>query len=988
MKYLMSLLVAFFGCLLIAEERLLPVVDEAYWKMNRTASAVAELSIEEQDGQKVMHVRQNSDEGYCMYRTHVTLPAGEYTLRVGAKGKTDKGLFIQCYTFDSKNKPTPIILHQTEGGVLEPDDIYVQFRVPSDSKTLRMDLGLAGSKGDVYYWNPNVLKGKVNPPPKKKVGFTAIPAANDWLAHWIWFENDKGVPGMLFEKKFTLENTPVNALCEITADNGYELQLNGKFVGADVDWKSVEVYDLMPYLQVGENTINIHVKNTDGPAGLLFQAVILDEKGKDTAVITDGSWKVTHRDGKPAAIKDFGAGSAKTVWGKIPFHKINPPKTLQLKVVNAVRNVKAGELLHFEFPLPKELDVKPEIPFPGLDIDYIDVVTGKKIALSGIPVFSRCVYGGQRKQLFVEHMTSVFANPGTYRVEITGKDFVIHAGEVTVAPADKIPEGCGVRMPKPSLKNYFENNDMKQSLYVFAPHIPSLERFTSWEHTGGHFYELSVSTGTWSRDMMYDMAEIEKRVLIILELDPLATITLKFRIDVPGWWVNAHPNDVYQSKQGRSAQQSFCSDIWREDSIKTVINSMEWLDKRPAGKAISGALLMGFRGGEFQLWGEDVGERDCSAIARKCFDEYQKKNNIKPHVDIEDAALDYPWKLDGKQSTAHARDVFFRFVAKRQAENLIYFSNKFKEHFGDKYTFAFYFGYGMEYCGSHSRMLLAGHLGIEDVYEKGTFDMESCPLSYGFRRLERSHAFMYPVDSARLHGILPIGENDVRNCLNPDYADSSGVSIHSMRKTIMDNTRIRYFEAAHGALVRYLALHEHVNWYDHPALWRSIRDDDKMVMELTANEIGGDDQLAMAVNFMELTRAWRLPEDVVGRFNCWSRDYLMRTGYGVDFITLRDLIEQKVTWKQAFIPLPGLLTAAQKQGLAKKFGKPLPTFKEDDGALIWKNGNWSVLPSTANAQDIWRALAKPEAIKAGYDTIWYKGGNFLRKYDSKNQIFK
>ncbi len=954
----------------------LPPVNSENWKPARNVQAAARFEIVKENDVQVMHVTQTSQEGYSFYRAVTKLPAGDYTLKVNLRGKSEKGLLQSCYSFNQANKDRLLFFHQVPGGVTEPDELYITFTVPADSASLRFDLGIAGNRGEAFYWDPVILKGKVKAPPKKKQGFGAIPAANQWVAEWLWFENDPGVPAMDFTHSFTLDRIPATAICEITADNGYELILNGKSVGADVDWKSVEVYDLTPFLQKGKNSILIHARNTDGPAGVIFQAVMLDDTGKATVVVTDKNWTVTHPDGRPAPLKCFGD---KGPW-KIPFHKVNPPKTLSVKPVQATRTVAAGKLLSIEFPLPKELDVKPEVPFPGLDLKYTDAKTGEDIGLSGCPVFSRCVYGGRSKQLFVEQLISVFAQPGTYRVEVIGPDFVIHAGEITITPPATPIAKQPLKFPKPSLRNDITVGADRQSLYTFAPHVASRERFTSWSHIGGHLYELGVATGTWAKEMRYDMAAIEKRLLDILELDPQAAVILKFRIDVPGWWVAAHPDEVYRSKQGRSAQQSFCSDIWVNDSLQTVVNSMEWIAKRPCGAAVSGALIMGFRGGEFQLWGEDVGERDVSPAARKAFEQYQKARGISPLVSLDDPALDHPWKPGVSPAAARARDIFFRFVAERQADNLAVLSRGFKKHFGDRFIFGFYFGYGMEYAGSNTRMLLAGHLGVENLYDKGTFDLESCPISYGLRRLDRSHAFMYPVESARLHGILPIGENDVRNCLNPDYADGSGVSRHSMLATVQDNRRIRLFAAAHGALVRYLALHDTVNWYDHPALWRTIREDDREVRDLQANEIAADSQIAMAVNFLEFTRAWRFPDAQVGKFAGYSRDYLMRTGYGIDFVTLRDFIQQPLKWKRAYIPLPGLLTPAQKQALAAKYA-PLPAIRENDGALLWKDGRWSILPATATPQDIWRAFAKPAALKAGFDTVWYQGGNFLHTWD-------
>ncbi|MCQ2397609.1 MAG: hypothetical protein MJ106_07935, partial [Lentisphaeria bacterium] len=582
------LLTAFFSALMFFAQAkpLIAPVSKENWEPARNALAQSTFELTEENSEKMMRVSQDSDEGYTFYRTYTTLAPGDYTFIIQAEGKSEKGLLQNAYSFDAAGKPSLLFFHGTDGGVLSSAPIYITFTVPEGSVSQRFDVGISGNRGTATYWAPEIREGKISAPVVEETGFRAIPAAKGWIAEWIWFEGDKGVPGMDFTKEFELADDPTAAICEITVDNGYELVVNGASVGYDVDWHSVETYDLAPYLHKGKNSIVIHAKNTDGLAGVLFQAVIIDAAENPTVVKTDATWQTTHTDGTAATTKSFGETSATTgPWGTMKFHRITPPRALAIKPVNAVRETKAGGMLSFEFPLPPELDSADKEEFPELQIKYIDVKTGEAISISGVPLFVRCVFDGPKKTLWVEHLTSRYANPGTYRVEISGKDYVIHAGEVTVTAIDDLPEGSGALMPKPSLKNYLETDFYKQSLYVFAAENPSRETHISWSRTGGHFYELLVLTGTWSKEMLYDMTVIEKQMQDILEQDPLATVNLKFRIDVPGWWCAAHPEDVYLSKQGRSAQQSFCSNIWRKDSIQTIINTMEWLQKRPVGRA-------------------------------------------------------------------------------------------------------------------------------------------------------------------------------------------------------------------------------------------------------------------------------------------------------------------------------------------------------------------------------------------------------------------
>ncbi|MBP5299842.1 MAG: hypothetical protein J6Y80_00425, partial [Victivallales bacterium] len=247
-----------------------------------------------------------------------------------------------------------------------------------------------------------------------------------------------------------------------------------------------------------------------------------------------------------------------------------------------------------------------------------------------------------------------------------------------------------------------------------------------------------------------------------------------------------------------------------------------------------------------------------------------------------------------------------------------------------------------------------------------------------------SHAFMYPVDSARIHSALPIGENDIRNYRNPELADSSGQTILSLADSIADNRRIRVFEAAHGALVRYLALHPNVDWYFDQPMVRSIREDNELVMGLKANppDGGNDEQVVLVANYLEWTRGWRLPDKSFQTFAGNARDTLMHTGRSVAFVTMTDYLPRVANWKNAVIPLPGLLTDSQRVALETAYGK-LPSIRLDDGALLLRDGQWSVLPATATAEDIWNALATPEARAAGFNTIWYIGANFKFTWDGK-----
>src|SRR5690606_13749771 len=84
----------------------------------------------------------------------------------------------------------------------------------------------------------------------------------------------------------------------ITADNGYELWVNGRRVGGDrgIDsdvWSGVERFAIEKLLLVGANVIAVRAENLGGPAGLLAAAKIELEDGRRIEIATDASWLVS-----------------------------------------------------------------------------------------------------------------------------------------------------------------------------------------------------------------------------------------------------------------------------------------------------------------------------------------------------------------------------------------------------------------------------------------------------------------------------------------------------------------------------------------------------------------------------------------------------------------------------------------------------------------------------------------------------------------------
>ncbi len=92
--------------------------------------------------------------------------------------------------------------------------------------------------------------------PKRPIG--TLPPLDK--ASWIWSPAEDDVCQL--RTVFTLDDAPTAASILITADNGYELFINGAAVGYDIGaggevWSSVERYDITTRLARGRNVIGI-----------------------------------------------------------------------------------------------------------------------------------------------------------------------------------------------------------------------------------------------------------------------------------------------------------------------------------------------------------------------------------------------------------------------------------------------------------------------------------------------------------------------------------------------------------------------------------------------------------------------------------------------------------------------------------------------------------------------------------------------------------
>jgi hypothetical protein len=119
-------------------------------------------------------------------------------------------------------------------------------------------------------------------------------------ARWIWHPEGNPAVSAPVGKRYFKRTLVIPAGLDIqsarfsmTADNSFELWVNGKSAGAGDNFHQLCVMDLAPLLNAGPNVLAVVAVNSGdqpNPAGLIGSLAIQFKAGKPLAVHTDGQW--------------------------------------------------------------------------------------------------------------------------------------------------------------------------------------------------------------------------------------------------------------------------------------------------------------------------------------------------------------------------------------------------------------------------------------------------------------------------------------------------------------------------------------------------------------------------------------------------------------------------------------------------------------------------------------------------------------------------
>lgn len=118
------------------------------------------------------------------------------------------------------------------------------------------------------------------------------PSSGDPL--WIWTPTQAQGPipsGSVYFRKWFHSSAPDVAILQITADDEYEVHVNGRFAGNGKDWHRMQAVNLLPFLLEGKNLIAVKATNTEGASAGITARIFMQKKGGPAiAYVTDESW--------------------------------------------------------------------------------------------------------------------------------------------------------------------------------------------------------------------------------------------------------------------------------------------------------------------------------------------------------------------------------------------------------------------------------------------------------------------------------------------------------------------------------------------------------------------------------------------------------------------------------------------------------------------------------------------------------------------------
>ena len=511
----------------------------------------------------------------------------------------------------------------------------------------------------------------------------------------------------------------------------------------------------------------------------------------------------------------------------------------------------------------------------------------------------------------------------------------------------------------------------------------TLHTFELAARHGVHLHSFDVWMPWAKPGQEADYGDTERAIAAVLARDPQGFLLLRFTMDPPLWWREAHPDQMmqWQGPGGLTTQLmerdypqmatavSVASDVWRTEAGGQLSRFIKHLEAR-YGNHILGYHFAGQNTHEWFLLGSRGDKLNCcepvftAAWRRWLREKYGSDNALRaawgdPAVMFATAAPPtYDERLHATleyfRDPAHERKTmdFHEYQNVAVAEALEHFAHIVKRD-SRKLAVCFY-GYLFEHGTVPHGVQQSGHLALGRLLKCPDIDVICAPMSYsgGLRGYESRMpggigAFMTTVDSVALHGKLWYNEDDTRTHLSIEANRKPLASLEETRNVHRRNFAHLFVR---GMSCWWMDLHGQAAWLDDDGIWQNLGALAKYYGASFAEGARFAPEIAVIADEKSCYALTQGRQPVARHLMFGIRDPLYRIGAPSGYYLLEDLVAGRVPPKKLYVFVNCFaLTEADRAGIAKQCAGKTCVF-------MYANG---LIDETVAAQNMEKLLGVP-----------------------------
>jgi hypothetical protein len=305
----------------------------------------------------------------------------------------------------------------------------------------------------------------------------------------------------------------------------------------------------------------------------------------------------------------------------------------------------------------------------------------------------------------------------------------------------------------------------------------SIERFVA---AGFRLFQLDLFLeDCWAGEGKWTVEPARKQIRGILDLCPEAAVVLRWHVNAPGWWMEAHADELTGYANGgletvertqpvrylmddlrRMKRASLASEKWMAMAKERTGALLQGLAATAEGEALAGIHVACGVYGEWHYWGFMRNEPDTSRPMQERFAEWRKAKGrtaaavpgLEERRALDDGIFRDPVKREAVID-------YYRCQQELVAERIVELCGVVKRSWPRPLVTGTFYGY---FFSMFDRQATGGHLCLDRVLASKDVDYLSAPQAYGtmFRDLGGCGISRGLTETVRLNGKLYLDEMD------------------------------------------------------------------------------------------------------------------------------------------------------------------------------------------------------------------------------------